>query len=188
MTIADIERTILLARMCDEQRNEERLEPRADVAATTHHHADFIARYVNQLPRSLSATEMGLRALELENTVEPILNTIESFFTTGCELSQQGGLAALLDRAYLGHRLLEELNDHLHVRTGTWVLHTDMTEANVQVHQLLGEPYASELDNIVLQVMDAFSHALSIQPEVPTFDNAIETMKPFAVSGDQRLK
>lgn len=180
MTTDDIERTILLARACDEQR--------AVTANTPSKEYPFIARYVSQLPLSLKATEMGLRTLELEDAVDPILNAIEGFFTAGGELSQHGGLAALLDRAYLGHRLLEELNDHLHLRTGSWVLHTDMADANVHANLLLGEPYASELDHIVLQVMDAFTHALSVQPPLPMYERTSDTLKPFAVIGEQRLK
>lgn len=188
MSITDIEKTILFARACDEQRHDQTTTLVNTAVWDAQQLQQFLDRYVEQLPLSLKTAAMAARQMDLEDTVEPILQAVESFFVSECELSLQGGLAALLDRTYLGHRMLEELNDHLHVRTGVYLIHTDMTEANIVAHSLLGEPYASELDGIVAQTLDALSGHL---PAPATSGRATATessLKPFAVEGGKRLK
>jgi hypothetical protein len=64
-------------------------------------------------------------------------------------LPQDGGLEALLDEAFLSHRLLEEVNDH-HIRhLRRPLLPLDMTEANIIVHHLLGDEFATRLEELV---------------------------------------
>jgi hypothetical protein len=59
------------------------------------------------------------------------------------------GLEALLDEAFLVHRLLEEVNDY-HIRSlGHPLLPLDMTEANIIVYHLLGEQLGSRLESLV---------------------------------------
>lgn len=188
MSITDIEKTILFARACDEQRDDLSMSMAVNSAWDGQQLQNFLDRYIEQLPVSLKTAAMAARQLSLEDTVEPILQAVESFFVSECELSTQGGLAALLDRTYLGHRLLEELNDHLFVRTGHYLIHTDMTEANLMAHGLLGEPYASELDGVVAQTLEALTDALHASHRVQRNTNAEQMLKPFAVQGDKRLK
>ncbi|WLD58165.1 hypothetical protein NFC81_15845 [Salinispirillum sp. LH 10-3-1] len=188
MSITDIEKTILFARACDEQRQDQTLSLPTSNAWDERELRDFLNRYIEQLPVSLKTAAMAARQLSLEDTVEPILQAVESFFISECELSSQGGLTALLDRTYLGHRMLEELNDHLFVRTGHYLIHTDMTEANLLAHSLLGDPYASELDGIVAQTLDALTGALKIASGAGRAHNTEQMLKPFAVQGDKRLK
>jgi hypothetical protein len=65
------------------------------------------------------------------------------------ELPGDGGLEALLDEAFLAHRLLEEVNDH-HIRhMQRPLLPIDMTEANIIVHHLLGDSFATRLEQLV---------------------------------------
>ena len=65
------------------------------------------------------------------------------------DLPADGGLEALLDEAFLAHRLLEEVNDH-HIRhLQRPLLPLDMTEANIIVHHLLGDDLANALDQLV---------------------------------------
>ena len=65
------------------------------------------------------------------------------------ELPSDSGLEALLDEAFLAHRLLEEVNDH-HIRhLQRPLLPVDMTEANIIVHHLLGDTFATRLEQLV---------------------------------------
>lgn len=188
MSITDIEKTILFARACDEQRHDQTINLPVSAAWDERALQDFLHRYVEQLPISLKTAAMAARQLSLEDTVEPILQAVESFFVSECELSSQGGLAALLDRTYLGHRMLEELNDHLFLRTSHYLIHIDMTEANILAHSLLGEPYASELDGIVAQTLDALTGALTVTTAAGKTRDREQMLKPFAVQGGKRLK
>lgn len=189
MTVTDVEYAILLSKSCD--------ETRADIASVYARQATkldtdgeqlcaFVNRYLAQLPVSLrtanaAATQAGLREL-----IVPVTQAVEHFFVRECELTQDGGLLALLDRAYLGHRLLEELNDQLHVRQGLFILHVDMTEANMIVHTLIGEPYASELEGVVHQTMSNLLGGI----EPPLCVAAIpghESLKPFLGKDELRI-
>lgn len=166
MTVTDVEYAILLARSCDESRPDmeqvySRQARKLDADSTSLQ--VFVGRYMEQLPVSLRTAQTSARQWGLETLILPVTQAVENFFTRECELSQAGGLLALIDRAYLGHRLLEELNDQLRLRLGRFILHVDMTEANMVAHTLIGEPYASELEGIVEQtlsiLMDGFEQA-----------------------------
>jgi hypothetical protein len=82
----------------------------------------------------------------------PFLDMAEDYFLHPPEnLPAQSGLEALLDEAFLAHRLLEEVNDH-HIRhLQRPLLPVDMTEANIIVHHLLGDELANQLDELVHQ-------------------------------------
>lgn len=163
MTVSDVDYAILVGKTCDEARSDSlRLygRPAALLDTDAVSLQAFVQRYLEQLPVALRTAQASARQLDLADVIMPVANAAESFFTGECRLSQEGGLLALLDRAYLGHRMLEELNDHLHLRIDIYILHVDMTEANSLVHTLLGEPYASEIETIVNQTMSLLLEAL----------------------------
>lgn len=156
MTVTDVDYAILVGKTCDEARPDSLrlfVRPAALLDTDAASLQAFVQRYLEQLPVALRTAQASARLLNLADVILPVTNAAESFFTGESRLSQEGGLLALLDRAYLGHRMLEELNDHLHLRIGIYILHVDMTEANSLVHTLLGEPYASEIESIVNQTM-----------------------------------
>ena len=80
----------------------------------------------------------------------PFLHMAEDYFLHPPEdLERCSSLEALLDEAFLAHRLLEEVNDH-HVRQlGRALMPMDMTEANIIVHHLLGDEFAMRLEELV---------------------------------------
>ncbi len=167
MTVTDVEYAILLARSCDESHPDmERVYRRQALKLDTDGASlqAFVCRYIEQLPVALRTANASAREEHIENLILPVTQAVENFFTRECELSQDGGLLALLDRAYLGHRLLEEMNDHLHLRLGRFILHVDMTEANTVAHQLLGDAYAGELENVVAQTLDILMDGLESPP------------------------
>ena len=61
---------------------------------------------------------------------------------------------ALLDEAYLAHRLVEEVNDRYITHLGQPLIPLDTTVANVIAHQLIGEPFANQLDEAVHHAVD----------------------------------
>jgi hypothetical protein len=81
----------------------------------------------------------------------PLLNIASDYFLAPPDIiGEHGQLEALLDEAYLAHRLLEEVNDRFIGYCGIPLAPMDMTRANVIAHELIGEPYANELDQAVL--------------------------------------
>ena len=92
------------------------------------------------------AVEAGLL-----NYVSPILEVVEGFFMAPPkELDKETGLAALMDEAFLAHRLFEEVNDTYIMRVGQPMIPFDMTMSNVIIHSLIGEPFANELEQVVM--------------------------------------
>lgn len=110
----------------------------------------FITGYVECVPSCLALVTSLSKRLGFFDYAAPFLRMAEDYFLQPPDpLPQDGGLEALLDEAFLAHRLLEEVNDH-HVRhLQRPLLPLDMTEANIIVHHLLGDEFATRLEELV---------------------------------------
>lgn len=113
---------------------------------------EFIAEYVGSVPACLQLVTAVSKRLGFYDYAEPLLDKAQDYFLNPPgDLPQDGGLEALLDEAFLAHRLLEEVNDH-HIRhLQRPLMPVDMTEANIIVHHLLGDELANRLDEVVQQ-------------------------------------
>jgi hypothetical protein len=110
----------------------------------------FITRYIQSVPGCLRLVTAVSKRLGFFEYAAPFLHLAEDYFLQPPEdLPQDGGLEALLDEAFLAHRLLEEVNDHHIKQLQRPLLPVDMTEANIIVHHLLGDAFASRLDQLV---------------------------------------
>lgn len=112
---------------------------------------EFVMRYIQQVPQMLEDLHQGAIEAGLLNYISPILEVVEGFFMAPPEeLNKDAGLAALMDKAFLAHRLFEEVNDTYIMRVGQPMIPFDMTMSNVIVHSLIGEPYANDLEQVVM--------------------------------------
>ncbi|WP_137973866.1 hypothetical protein [Pseudomonas sp. F(2018)] len=110
----------------------------------------FVAAYVEQVPDVLDAANAVAREAGIEAQVKPVLKLAEQFFLSPPSIMEgHQGLDALLDEAYLAHRLVEEVNDRYIAHLGQPLIPLDTTVANVIAHQLIGEPFANQLDEAV---------------------------------------
>lgn len=110
----------------------------------------FIESYIASVPGCLNLVTAVSRRLGFYDYAAPFLNIAEDFFLAPPEdLPDTGGLALLLDEAFLAHRLLEEINDNHLRHLGRPLLPLDMTEANTVVHHLLGDALATRLEQLV---------------------------------------
>ena len=110
----------------------------------------FVTNYVESVPGCISLVAAVSKRLGFNDYAAPFLHMAEDFFLSPPEeLPELSGLEALLDEAFLAHRLLEEVNDH-HIRhLHRPLLPVDMTEANIIVHHLLGDELAIKLEQLV---------------------------------------
>ena len=110
----------------------------------------FVISYAESVPGSLNLVIAVSKRLGFYDYAAPFLHMAEDYFLRPPELLPGGGgLEALLDEAFLAHRLLEEVNDH-HIRhLQRPLLPLDMTEANLIVHYLLGDELATRLEHLV---------------------------------------
>ena len=111
---------------------------------------EFISQYIESVPGCISLVTAVSKQLGFHEYAAPFLHIAEDYFLQPPEdIPETGGLALLLDEAFLAHRLLEEVNDH-HIRhVQRPLLPVDMTEANIIAHYLLGEPLANRLEQLV---------------------------------------
>ncbi len=113
--------------------------------------ATFITRYIGQVPEFIDVIIQMSKEAGIYDGVAPLLDIAIDYFLTPPEIiSNHNQLEALLYAAYLAHRLLEEINDRFIGYCGIPLAPMDMTRANVVAHELIGEPFANELDQAVL--------------------------------------
>jgi len=111
---------------------------------------NFVVNYTESVPGSLNLVTAISKRQGFHDYAAPFLHMAEDYFLRPPDvLPGEGGLEAVLDEAFLAHRLLEEVNDH-HIRyLQRPLLPVDMTEANLVVHHLLGDELATRLERLV---------------------------------------
>lgn len=116
----------------------------------------FVHAYIEQVPEFLDAAASVARNAGIEERIQPVLGVAEQFFLTPPSVLQgHDGLDALLDEAYLAHRLVEEVNDRYIAHFGQPLIPLDTTVANLVAHQLIGEPFANQLDEAVHHAVES---------------------------------
>lgn len=111
---------------------------------------DFIFRYIEHVPNFIDALGGLTQEAGVYDYASIFLNIAEDFFLQPpAVVAGRSGLGALMDEAYLAHRLIEEVNDRVVARCGIPLAPMDMTRANLIVHQVIGEPFANDLDFLV---------------------------------------
>ncbi|MBF8744585.1 hypothetical protein [Pseudomonas monteilii] len=115
----------------------------------------FVSTYVEQVPELLEAANSVAREAGIESQIKPVLKIAEAYFLQPPEvMKDKVGLDCLLDEAYLAHRLVEEVND-LYIRHFDQpLIPVDTTVANLIAHQLIGETFANQLDEVVHHSVD----------------------------------
>lgn len=108
---------------------------------------DFIIRYIEHVPDFVEAISHLTNEARVYEYAETFLRIAKDFFLNPPELiNGRQGMDALMDEAYLAHRLMEEINDRFISYCGTPLAPMDMTRSNLIIHHLIGEPFANELD------------------------------------------
>ncbi len=110
----------------------------------------FAMEYIHHVPEFLDSLKVAAKQAGIEQHVFPFLKVAENYFLMPPIFPNDHiGLMALMDEAYLSHRLFEEINDRYIARVGLPLIPWDMTLANVVAHQLIGEELANKLDVLV---------------------------------------
>ena len=137
----------------------------------------FATEYIEMAPRLIECVDACAREAGTAQLFDPFVNSAIGYFTEpSTMLVRYVGLDGLLIRAYLCHRLMEEMHENNHsIRTGGLV-DIEATRANLLVHQLIGEPFANELDDsitvTVLQIAGTPDYyELNLDPFVEQVNN-----------------
>ncbi len=145
----------------------------------------FICDYVESVPGCLALVTAVSKRLGFHDYAAPFLHMAEDYFLQPPDdLPQDGGLEALLDEAFLAHRLLEEVNDH-HIRhLQRPLLPVDMTEANIIVHHLLGDAFATRLEHLVQFTAAQLLEREHVWEKVRSLPGTEEAMTPVVSSNN----
>jgi len=114
------------------------------------HGSSFICNYMEQVPYLLTVAWTSARNVGLEAEVKSILEMVESYWIEDDDVIPDSlGIIGLLDDAYCSLSSMQTLSDLYRMQTGKHLFPDDLTAANKIMRKIIGEPYTSELDEIV---------------------------------------
>jgi uncharacterized membrane protein YkvA (DUF1232 family) len=114
----------------------------------------FVNGYIEQVPYMMKVAWTAASNVGLEKEMERILEMVESYWLEGDDvIPDELGVIGLLDDAYCSLTSLQAVSDHYRLQTGKHLFPNDLTAANRAMRKIIGEPYASELDRIVIRTM-----------------------------------
>ncbi|OEY66158.1 hypothetical protein [Marinobacter sp. X15-166B] len=107
----------------------------------------FAVEYIEMAPRLIECVEACAREAGKLWLFAPFIETATRYFTQpSAALASNEGLDGLLIRAYLCHRLMEEMYENNYSTRRSQLVDIEVTQANLLAHELIGEPFANELD------------------------------------------
>jgi uncharacterized membrane protein YkvA (DUF1232 family) len=114
----------------------------------------FVIAYIEQVPYMMKVAWTAACNVGLEGEMRRILEMVNSYWQEGDDVIPDDlGVIGLLDDAYCSMTSLQAVSDHYRLQTGKHLFPDDLNEANRAMRQIIGEPYASELDLIVIRTM-----------------------------------
>lgn len=114
----------------------------------------MVTHYAQLLPVMAQAIHQCCQRSELQPAANQLMTIISEFFEAMDTHRLEYGLIGILDKAYFGHRMLEEFHDQLRLQAGRALVPWDMALANLIVHSLVGDQYANRLDMAIMEVID----------------------------------
>ena len=114
------------------------------------HGSSFIYNYLEQVPYLLTVAWTSAKNVGLETEVTSILKMVESYWIEDDDVIPDSlGIFGLLDDAYCSLSSMQTLSDLYRMQSGKHLFPDDLTEANKAMRKIIGEPYTTELDELV---------------------------------------
>ena len=114
----------------------------------------FVNSYINQAPYMMKVAWTAASSIGLENEMSLILAAVQTYWEQDDDIIPDSlGMIGLLDDAYCSLSTLQAVSDHFQLQTGKYLFPDDLSAANKVMRKIIGEPYASELDKLVLNTM-----------------------------------
>jgi uncharacterized membrane protein YkvA (DUF1232 family) len=116
--------------------------------------AQFVFHYIEFVPYMMKVASTAAINVGLEPQMQQILQMVESYWIEGDDvIPDELGVIGLLDDAYCSLTSLQVVSDHYQLQTGKYLFPNDLSAANKAMRKIIGEPYGSELDRIVIRTM-----------------------------------
>jgi hypothetical protein len=114
------------------------------------HGSSFIYNYIEQVPYLLTVAWTSARNVGLETEVASILEMVESYWIEDDDVIPDSlGIFGLLDDAYCSLSSMQTVSDLYRSQTGKFLFPDDLTSANRVMRKIIGEPFTTQLDEIV---------------------------------------
>ncbi len=114
------------------------------------HGSSFVYNYLEQVPYLLTVAWTSARNVGLETEVTSILKMVESYWIEDDDVIPDSlGIFGLLDDAYCSLSSMQTLSDLYRMQSGKHLFPDDLTAANKVMRKIIGEPYTTELDELV---------------------------------------
>ena len=114
----------------------------------------FVLGYIRQVPYMMKVASTAASNVGLEVEMRQILEMVESYWIEGDDIiPDELGVIGLLDDAYCSHTSLQAVSDHYQLQTGKYLFPDNLSSANRAMRKIIGEPYATDLDHIVIKTM-----------------------------------
>ena len=120
----------------------------------------FCFHYIRQIPDLCQSLMVTGRDVGLESLLDNYIGFASRYLAAACDEieleNNPTGLAQfliLLQGAYIFNRMLEELDDKTEIFIGVPINDLNMMDANLVVHEILGDNFANRLDKIVMSLV-----------------------------------
>lgn len=115
----------------------------------------FIREYIEHVPGLIDQIYAHAKGKGVIDQISPILEAAEGYFIAPLDvIPDQLGLLGLVDDAYLANTLMQEISNSFKDKQQKSLFPMDMTQANLFIRNMIGEPEASMLDTGVLNVLN----------------------------------
>jgi len=117
--------------------------------------SSFICNYLEQVPYLLTVAWTSAKNVGLEDEITRILEMVESYWIEDDDVIPDSlGVFGLLDDAYCSMASMQAVSNLYRMQTGKHLFPDDLTAANEVMHKIIGEPYTTELDELVSEAIE----------------------------------
>jgi uncharacterized membrane protein YkvA (DUF1232 family) len=112
--------------------------------------SSFVYNYIEQVPYLLTVAWTSAKNVGLESEIKSILQMVESYWIEDDDVIPDSlGIFGILDDAYCSLSSMQALSDLYRMQSGKYLFPDDLTSANKVMRKIIGEPYTTQLDEIV---------------------------------------
>jgi len=117
--------------------------------------SSFICNYLEQVPYLLTVAWTSAKNVGLENEMTSILQMVVSYWIEDDDVIPDNiGVFGLLDDAYCSLSSMQAVSNLYRMQTGKHLFPDDLTAVNEVMRKIIGEPYTTELDELVSEAID----------------------------------
>ena len=117
---------------------------------------DFVFEYLRQTPYIIKIAWIAAEQIGLQNSMQVILEAVTSYWHQDDDVIPDSlGVIGLMDDAYCTLCSLQMVSDQYRILSGKHLFPQNLTAANKAIRQLLGMPYASDLDRFVMETLNS---------------------------------